>query len=177
MTKTLNSKILEISHGSTCPKFEISSQKKFIKLLAKSIGEFEKFLFTYSWGLKLSKSAFENISLNLTLCGDKQIKSINSSYRNKDKVTDVLSFPIQENLRKGDFLRSPLLELGDIYISLPVAKRQAKEFDLPLEYEIIYLFIHGFLHVLGFDHEINAKEEKLMEELEDKLFCKLRKII
>ncbi len=116
--------------------------------------------------------------LNLLLCGDQRIKTINRDFRNKNKVTDVLSFPVQVNLRshkKLDWIQAGELSLGDLVISLPQAQRQAREFDLSLEEEVVHLFFHGFLHLLGYDHEISGKEEKIMEEMEAKLLDKFAK--
>jgi len=110
--------------------------------------------------------------LNLLICGDQKIKTINREFRQKDKVTDVLSFPAQMNVRlkkKLDWIQPGVLSLGDLVISLPQAERQAKKFKLSLEEEIVHLFFHGYLHVLGYDHEISTKEEVLMETLEAKL--------
>lgn len=114
----------------------------------------------------------KEIFLNVTLCGNTKIKSLNREYRNKDKVTDVLSFGVHENLRPdlGPFLANlPELELGDIFICKEVAKKQAHEFDITYEMEVIHLLVHGFLHLLGYDHEISEKEEMIMEKEEAKL--------
>ena len=66
-------------------------------------------------------------------------------------------------------------ELGDIFICREVALRQAKEFGISIEEEILHLFIHGFLHLCGYDHEISREEEKLMFGLEEKLLEKISK--
>lgn len=109
------------------------------------------------------------VSLNLTLCGKTKIKSLNTKYRAISKVTDVLSFGVHENLRP-DYKKKQVLpfeiELGDIFICKEVATKQAKEFDISYEQELFHLLTHGFLHLLGFDHEISPKEEKIMESHE-----------
>ncbi len=119
--------------------------------------------------------------LNVMVCGDGRMRSMNREHRAKDKTTDVLSFPAQVNLRNPknwDWIAPGVLPLGDLVISLPQARRQAKQFSVRLEEELVHLFFHGYLHLWGFDHEISAKEEKLMQGHEARLlesFAKLRK--
>lgn len=116
--------------------------------------------------------------LSVTFCGDQRMRSVNRSHRGKDKTTDVLSFPVQSNLRrKGqrDWIAPGFLPLGDMLISLPQARRQAKEFSLSLEEEVVHLFFHGFLHLIGYDHEASSREEKAMEAQEALLLEKFSK--
>jgi len=119
--------------------------------------------------------------LNVMICGDARMRTMNREHRGKDKTTDVLSFPAQTNLRKKsgwDWIAPGVLPMGDLVISLPQARRQAKEFSVRLEEELVHLFFHGFLHLQGFDHELNAKEEKIMQKHEARLlekFAVLRK--
>ena len=118
---------------------------------------------------------FKDISqldLSLTLCGKRRIQSLNRVYRKKDKITDVLSFPVHDLYLKKKLLGH--IVLGDIFICLDVAQRQAKEFNISVREEIIHLFVHGFLHLLGYDHEISKKEEKEMFALEEKLIGRLK---
>jgi probable rRNA maturation factor len=109
------------------------------------------------------------------------MRQTNKIHRGKDKTTDVLSFPAQDNLRTSkafDWSAPGELPLGDLLISLPVARKQARRFNLPLETEVVHLFFHGFLHLLGYDHELSTAEEKLMQKKEAKLladFAKKRK--
>lgn len=129
---------------------------------------FEKFL---SQNLKIESSDF---SLNLSLCSSEKIIQLNNDYRSKDKITDVLSFPIQENLRSGDFDDFlPLIELGDIYICEEVCQKQAEEYKLEFREEFLHLAVHGFLHLCGYDHEISATEEEMMEKLEEELLLNI----
>lgn len=109
------------------------------------------------------------LSVSLLICGDSKIKKLNADHRSKNKVTDVLSFPAQENLR--NLKLSGQVFLGDIALCLPQARRQAKAFKVSVADEVIHLFFHGILHLMGYDHEISAKEEKLMQTLEDKLIA------
>lgn len=99
--------------------------------------------------------------VELIFVDDVQIKEINKTHRNKDESTDVLSFPL-------DFPEAVLL--GSVIISLDTAKAASIELCHSLEEEVKILFIHGILHLLGFDHEIDngvmrKKEEELIEKL------------
>ncbi|MBA2403734.1 MAG: rRNA maturation RNase YbeY [Bdellovibrionales bacterium] len=136
----------------------------------------EKKLIHPSW-LKNTTS----LRVSVLLCGEDKIRKLNRDYRNKDKVTDVLSFPHFPNLRKlktqDDFTGTVLL-LGDLAICHQRAIKQAKEFKVSYWDEFIHLFIHGTIHLLGYDHELSVKEEKLMEDWENQaltLFSKIKK--
>ena len=100
------------------------------------------------------------VELSIALVSDAQIKRLNKLYRNKDKPTDVLSFPIGEKVEDW-------LILGDIVISVDTAKRQAKELGHSLEEELKRLLVHGLVHLLGYDHELGGEEEKKFFELEE----------
>ena len=115
------------------------------------------------------------IHLSLLICGDTRIKELNREHRNKDKVTDVLSFPAHEDLRKTPSTDAELF-LGDLAICHPQAKRQAKKFNVGYFDEFIHLFFHGMIHLLGFDHELSAKEEALMESWEQEALKKFSEI-
>ena len=128
--------------------------------------------------LKKLLRAFENefkfkgissIEFSLTLCGKRRIRSLNRLHRKKDKPTDVLSFPVHNNFLRGKGNFSGHIALGDIFICQDMAQKQARDFKLSLREEILHLFVHGFLHLLGYDHEISPKEEKIMFALEEKL--------
>lgn len=107
------------------------------------------------------------VSISLSFLPDAEIKKMNSQYRNKDYATDVLSFPSVDEFRS---LRSPLtfplIHLGDLAIAQQVAERQGTELGVSLEQEMIHLAHHGFLHLLGFDHEHSTLEEEIMLEQE-----------
>lgn len=107
----------------------------------------------------------ETLHVSLLICGDARIRELNREHRNKDKVTDVLSFPSHENLRKNRSLYKELF-LGDLAICHQQTKRQAKTFDISYFDEFIHLFFHGVIHLMGYDHELGPKEEKLMQKWE-----------
>jgi probable rRNA maturation factor len=100
------------------------------------------------------------VELSIALVSDVQIKRLNKLYRNKDKPTDVLSFPIGEKVEDW-------LILGDIVISVDTAKRQAQALGHSLEEELKRLLVHGLVHLLGYDHELGGEEEKKFFELEE----------
>jgi probable rRNA maturation factor len=100
---------------------------------------------------------------NVVFVNDKYIHSLNKQYRKKDKPTDVLSFSYIDT---PDFKDTGLI--GEIYISVPTAKRQAKEFKVILKDELNKLFVHGFLHVYGHKHD-SEKDFKKMNKIENEV--------
>ena len=116
----------------------------------------------------------QNISANLALVGERKIKQLNKTYRNIDKVTDVLSFPMVDNFDQIESEQDfdiGLCNVGDIYINLQRAQQQAAEYGHSLKREFCFLALHGFLHLLGYDH-IEKQDEKVMFELQDKIMKK-----
>jgi probable rRNA maturation factor len=111
--------------------------------------------------LQLSES-----ELSLVLSGDSQIHQLNKMYRGKDRPTDVLAFP----MREGDFGRLhaglPARLLGDVVLSIPTAKRQARAAGKGELGEMTMLVAHGLLHLLGWDHDTKAKERAMVAETE-----------
>jgi probable rRNA maturation factor len=105
-------------------------------------------------------------ALSISLVDDAEIRELNREHRGKDKPTDVLSFPLYEagEDTPGDGERL----LGDVVISIDTARRQASDYDAPLQNEMYRLLIHGILHVLGHDHEEPA-ERAAMETEERRL--------
>ncbi|MBP3039672.1 rRNA maturation RNase YbeY [Bacillaceae bacterium Marseille-Q3522] len=101
--------------------------------------------------------------LSVTFVTNQQIREINKEYRGQDKATDVLSFALEE-LGEGEMaLVAPDLPrvLGDIIISVEKAEEQAGEYGHSVARELGFLAVHGFLHLLGYDH-MNEKDEKVM---------------
>ena len=119
--------------------------------------------------LKIKK----NIEMSLLLVGEKRIRSLNKQYRGQDRVTDVLSFGYLESKRKFITPRTSSMILGDVVICYPQAKKQAKQEGHSTLTEIGILFIHGLLHLLGFDHEEGDNQAKKMMRLEKKIIKKL----
>lgn len=117
----------------------------------------------------------KELHVSLLICGDSRIRELNREHRNKDKVTDVLSFPAHEDLRISPFTGSQLF-LGDLAICHPQTKRQAKKFNIRYMDEFIHLFFHGAIHLMGYDHEISEREEKIMQEWEEEALRKFSEI-
>jgi len=161
MNLEISSENIELSISSTL-RTEVLP-KGFKKRAILWLPELAKF------ALNLAKKKDGIVSLHLMICGDHKVRSLNRDHRKKDKTTDVLSFPLYENIRGGNEDIWGSFELGDVIVSWPVVLKQAKEFKITPEQELIHLFVHGFLHLLGFDHEISRKEEQVMEEYEKKL--------
>ena len=121
----------------------------------------------YEKTLKILKIKGE-ADVSLILVGPITIKRINSSYRNIDKVTDVLSFEYLEN-HEDKYVE----ELGDIFINRNRVISQAKDYKHSIKREFIFLFIHGLLHLLGYDH-MNDKDEKKMLAIQKKIIGDLK---
>lgn len=153
------------SKHSSKPKREVSIFYKSVSRTDKSIIKFKK----------LSKIGFSfvaeklfsnrNAEVEITFCKDPFIKELNKIHRKKNKPTDVLSFPT-------DFLNDQFTQsLGDIVISVDTARMQAKERGISFLEEIIRLYHHGLLHLLGFDHEnVRPKDRAKMKRWEVRLW-------
>ncbi len=121
----------------------------------------------------LEKCGVAGYTVSLRLVDDKEIRSLNRHYRQKDTPTNVLSFPFTDGTDTSlAFL--PLKELGDIVISLDSARREAKEFGQNFQHRLSWLIIHGLLHLLGYDHERSEEDEKKMQAMEHELLAYLQ---
>lgn len=115
----------------------------------------------------------EHEEVDITIVTDEEIHALNRDYRNVDRATDVLSFALDEDGGEPELVGGPEVHLlGDIIISAETAMRQAEEFGHGLEREIVYLAVHGLLHLLGYDHMqeedkvvMRAKEEEALREI------------
>lgn len=173
-------KITEKIEGSniniaTC----LSDKEDFVQSLLLYIENLFKFLLN-------SKNIDENkIYVSITIVTNEEIKRINKTYRNIDKITDVLSFPaiekedidqfIKENTKeKNEIKKEKEIKLekeeffGDIVISLEKVVMQSEEYGHSLIREISYLLIHSFMHLLGYDH-IEKEDEIIMRKEEEKV--------
>jgi probable rRNA maturation factor len=111
--------------------------------------------------------------ISILFVNDERMRILNSRFRGIDRTTDVLSFPQNEFISPNAQRLTPNLVLGDVVISLPKTKKQAEENCLTFHQELKRLLIHGLLHLIGYDHEINRyqanKMRKKTKELLDKL--------
>jgi len=114
----------------------------------------------------LSATGRPDATLSLSFVGDAAMRRINREHRAKDRTTDVLSFPFYEPFRvpKRPTPGDPELLIGDIVISVDVAKRQAAAYDASLDEEIERLLVHGIAHLLGHDHEEPAERARMLRE-------------
>ena len=125
---------------------------------------------------KEEKIENSKLYISITLTTPEHIHEINKQYRNVDKETDVLSFPMFEKNELDEKIRNQNFEhedvLGDIVISIERVKGQAKEYGHSFEREFSYMLVHGFYHLMGFDHieeedkiKMRPKEENILDKL------------
>lgn len=141
---------------------DIDNQTK-IKLDSK----FLEFLNSIFLGI-LNNLGLENKQCELLLVENTKIQALNLQFRGIDKPTDVLSFPLESEF-------SSLL--GSVVISVEYANKTAKELEHSLKDEIALLFIHGMLHLLGFDHEVDKGEHRQKEAELVECFCLPKSLI
>jgi|SRR5690625_22146 len=112
----------------------------------------------------------EETEISISFVDNQKMKELNRNYRQQNKVTDVISFAMQELVEGevGIIGENIPLVLGDIVISLDQAKIQAKEYEHSLERELGFLIVHGFLHLLGYDH-MNEEQEEAMFKKQNEL--------
>lgn len=113
----------------------------------------------------------DNYLLEVSIVDEDEIKAINNEFRHVDAVTDVLSFPFDDDTLLYGEDDEPFIHLGSILICAPRAIVQSKEYEHDEEREFSFLFVHGLLHLLGYDHE-TPEEEAEMFALQDKIIGK-----
>lgn len=115
---------------------------------------------------EIFKQVKEKTIMNIIFVNDEEIQSINNEYRGIDKITDVISFALNDN----DF---PIKteEIGDIFICVNQAKRQAVDYNHSIEREIGFLSVHGYLHLMGYDH-MEKEDEKIMIAKQEEMLNK-----
>lgn len=113
----------------------------------------------------------EQVEVGVTFVDDVAIQSLNREYRGKDVPTDVLSFPQDDD--DGFFVPEGVPRiLGDIVISLPRAAEQAEDYGHSMEREVVYLAVHGLLHLLGYDHE-DSQDQSIMRQREEEVMARI----
>ena len=112
----------------------------------------------------------------ITLTNPQNIQDLNKKYRNIDKPTDVLSFPMFEKVELDELKQNskPNMQdiLGDIIISIPKVEEQAKEYGHSFERELSYMLVHGFYHLMGYDH-MEEEDKAQMRKKEENVLSKL----
>ena len=125
---------------------------------------------------KEEKIENSKLYISITLTNPEHIHEINKQYRNVDRATDVLSFPmfekneIDEKIKNNDFEHEDVL--GDIVISIEKVEEQAKEYGHSFEREFAYMLVHGFYHLMGYDH-IKDEDKVIMRKKEEIVLNKL----
>ena len=143
-------------------KIQIENQQKRIKIDKRRIRSQVNAL------LKLLNCA--NMEISITFVDDAAIRQINKQYLARDKTTNVISFPLQE----GEFSDINPEILGDIVISVDTANRDAAKGNLSFDEEILFLIIHGLLHLIGYNHENTPTADvRKMKKKEKELFSLL----
>jgi len=143
----------------------------------------------YNVALDVLNPACKELMVNISFVSKKRIRQINNEYRQVDRVTDVLSFPMliysgggsgniipPDSITKTNYIldvdeTNGHIFLGDVFLCLPVCFEQAEEYGTGSEREVSYLAIHALLHLLGYDHMID-EDKKLMREMEEKILAK-----
>ncbi len=146
---------------------DIEENKEYEKIIEKVLSKcFEE-----------EKMKDSKLYITITLTTPEYIRKINKEYRNVDKATDVLSFPMFEKDELDLKIKNKNFEhedvLGDIIISIEKVKEQAKEYGHSFERELSYMVVHGFYHLMGYDH-IEEEDKKVMRPKEDKILDELK---
>lgn len=148
---------------------------EFSEVIFLAIEENEEYLNIVN---KVLKKCFESelknkkLAVNITLTNPDEIQKLNKQYRNVDKATDVLSFPMFEKEELVNLENENYYILGDIVISIEKVKEQAIEYGHSFERELSYMVVHGFCHLLGYDH-IEENDKKIMRKKEEEILAKI----
>ena len=121
----------------------------------------EKVLFS-----AIEKEKLVDTSFNLIIVDNDYIHELNKNYRHIDRETDVISFALED---EKSFNRTDIRILGDIYISIDKARSQALEYGHSFKRELYFLAVHGFLHLLGYDHMKKEDEDVMFKKQEEVL--------
>jgi len=143
----------------------IAENKEYKEIIEKTIDKC----------FEVEKLEDKNLYINIMLTNPEEIRKYNKQYRNIDKSTDVLSFPMFEKEEVEQIRQNgnQIYEvLGDIIISIEQVEKQAIEYGHSFERELAYMVVHGFYHLMGYDHieekdktEMRKKEEYILNEL------------
>ena len=154
--------------------------KNFVQINYNNIEENEEYNKIINTVVKkcFEQEGLDNIKIyiNIILTNPEEIKRINKEYRNIDKETDVLSFPmfqkeeIEGLIKKKENIVTDII--GDVVISIPRVYEQAEEYNHSFERELSYMVVHGFYHLMGYDH-MEEEEKKIMRQKEENVLQKL----
>ena len=133
---------------------ELTEEEKMIQKLVKEV---------------LKEEKVRNAECNIIFVDNEKIHEINREYRHIDRVTDVISFALEDEMENEPSAQYEMRVLGDIYISVDRAKEQALEYGHSFLREICFLAIHGMLHLLGYDHQTTEDEKIMFQKQEEGL--------
>ena len=139
-------KMTEVFNETNEKLKEIDELPDLIKFMTKYMGE-------------------EDSEFNVIIVDNEKIHEINKTYRNIDRETDVISFALNDDETCNSFIRV----LGDIYISIDKAKSQAEEYGHSIKRELAYMIVHGFYHLMGYDHIEEEDKNKMRKKEEEVL--------
>ena len=149
--------MFEIINNSSWEVDELETLENYVKNISKE--------------LKIEKAIF-----NIIFVDEEEIHHLNKQYRNVDREADVLSFPMFEKSELDDKIKNQDFEyedvLGDIVISIEKVKGQAEEYGHSFERELSYMIVHGFYHLMGYDH-IKEEDKIVMRPKEENILNKL----
>ena len=114
----------------------------------------------------LKKLDIKKVEFNVIIVSNDYIHELNKNYRGIDRETDVISFALED---EKSFNRTDIRVLGDIYISIDKARSQALEYGHSFKRELYFLAVHGFLHLLGYDHMKKEDEDVMFKKQEEVL--------
>lgn len=152
-----------------------------MKIIFDNVNFFQKRLIRkiFTKTLLLTQNDVDNLVVGVKFVSKSEIQKLNKEFRNLDKVTDVLSFPlteIKEPHKLSEFDKDRdfdgSLYIGDIAVCCDVARVQAKEFGNTYKRELSFLALHGFLHILGYDH-IEKNDEIIMMNMAERVLQEL----
>ena len=151
-------------------------------LMIYFLNDQDKFKISYSLKMLVRRAVLASLDyegycnraeVSLTFTDNEGIKRLNKEFRNIDKETDVLSFPLTDYTGTDMCIDEPEMSLGDIVISLERAAAQAEEFGHSFEREVAFLTVHSMLHLLGYDH-VNSEDEELeMRRRQSEILAKM----
>lgn len=124
----------------------------------------------YVLEIAIQNQKLDNVEFNVIIVDNPYIHKLNKEYRNIDRETDVITFALEDY---EDIVYENYRLLGDIYISIDKAKEQATLYEHSLKRELCFLAVHGFLHLLGYDH-MKEEEEKVMFGLQEVILNEAR---
>ena len=139
---------------------------------------------TFSIRKLIKKAVFETLKeekfpaaaeVSVTFVDNEEIHTLNREYREKDKPTDVLSFPMwePEDIEEGTYEDGHAVMLGDIILSVEKARAQAEEYGHSIRRELAFLSVHSTLHLLGYDHEVSEEDEKYMNTKQEEILTRI----